>query len=83
MIGQVFGRLTVKRFYCFRTLCNGKKEKMYECECSCQEGRTHITTAKHLRVSQGGCKSCGCLRKEMALEKLKRWNDKRKAVASE
>jgi hypothetical protein len=72
MIGEVFGRLTVKRFFCFRKGYNRGREKMFECECSCQPGKMHVTSERLLRAKKGGCKSCGCLRREMALEKLKR-----------
>ena len=83
MIGEIFGKLTVKRFYCFVTKASGKREKAWECECSCQDGRTHVVRQSSLIKTSGGTKSCGCLRRAMALEKLKRLNDKRKAVASE
>jgi len=90
MIGEVFGRLTVKRFYCFRTNTKGEREKLYECECSCEPGKMHVTTGQLLRAKKGGCKSCGCLRREMGLEKLKRGKaararqaQERKAAASE
>jgi hypothetical protein len=70
MIGEVFGRLTVLRFYCLRKPENRGQEKLFECRCSC--GNLHVTTEQLLRAKKGGCKSCGCLRREMGLEKLKR-----------
>jgi hypothetical protein len=88
ILGEVFGRLTVKRFYAFRKGHNRGQEKLFECQCSC--GNLHVTTEQLLRAKKGGCKSCGCLRREMGLEKLKRGKEtqmrraqERKMVASE
>lgn len=62
LVGQKFGRLTVIKE-------NGRSENgcvMWECLCDC--GNKHSVSSTHLR--RGRVKSCGCLLREAAIEKL-------------
>ena len=61
MVGQEFGRLTVLK----RISEKGKKIK-YECQCSCNNINRVIVTGANLK--SGHTQSCGCLRREMAVE---------------
>ena len=57
LVGQVFGRLTVDRFF-------GKNERLnhlWLCKCTC--GKEKVVSASQLR--SGGTKSCGCRQEEI------------------
>lgn len=67
LIGQQFGRLTV-----IEPAENKGKRTQWLCKCEC--GNIKICLTDSLR--SGRCKSCGCLRKETAVENgLKQLND--------
>lgn len=65
LIGQRFGRLTVKSFAEYRYQPNGHKTAYWNCVCDC--GETKIVSSGSLK--NGATKSCGCLRKEMMRER--------------
>lgn len=60
-IGEVFGKLTVVSLRGRR-----KNKKIFECLCEC--GNTHL--AMDTNLSRGHTKSCGCLQRLMARDKL-------------
>jgi hypothetical protein len=70
MIGQVFGRLTVIAFSHFGENYGRGCLKWWLCKCEC--GNRHTASSQVLRRNKNGCKSCGCLRREMARTKLKK-----------
>jgi hypothetical protein len=59
LTGKKFGRLTVLDFF-------GRNGRTILWQCQCECGATHVTTAGSL--VQGLTKSCGCLRREMAVK---------------
>jgi len=60
IVGQVFGRLSVLRYY--PNLKSQYNACRYECKCTC--GKV-IITLRHSLLN-GRTKSCGCLRKELS-----------------
>ena len=65
LTGQKFERLKVIRYAGTKKGC-----AMWECQCKC--GKKIITKGKYLR--NGDTKSCGCLIKELAIERMKQRN---------
>jgi hypothetical protein len=67
-IGQTFGRLTVLDDIPFDPTDNSKRPiRFVRCLCSCgKEAKINLDTLK-----RGGVQSCGCLKVEMATERLK------------
>ncbi len=63
MIGQKYGRLTVAE----RVENNRHSQMVFRCECDC--GNQTVIVAMSLR--SGHTKSCGCLMKDVASERLK------------
>lgn len=57
--GQRFGRLIVKRFHSKKP--DSSLSALWECLCDC--GKICIVKSGHL--TQGGTRSCGCLRREL------------------
>lgn len=66
-IGKTYNRLTILKEFSVKTE-KGKNRTMCECLCSC--GNTHI--ARKYAVTQGKSKSCGCITKEIAIEKARK-----------
>ena len=64
--GQTFGRLEVLEFVESRQVGKNKK-RFYKCKCSCGN---EVVTSREGLVS-GNTNSCGCLAKEMTLERNK------------
>ena len=65
LTGQKFERLKVIRYAGTKKGC-----ALWECQCKC--GKKIITKGKYLR--NGDTKSCGCLIKELAIERMKQRN---------
>jgi hypothetical protein len=61
LIGQVFGRLTVVKEADPYVRTNGKKERKWLCQCSCN----NIKEVLSHHLTGGNTKSCGCLKKEI------------------
>ena len=66
--GQVFGRLTVLEESAPPTEYTAYKGRWYRCRCQC--GNT-VVVRRDALVS-GNTKSCGCLRRDVGLERFKR-----------
>lgn len=67
VLGQKFGRLTVlARSERRRPAAGGSNPAFWVCRCEC--GETAIVEGKNLR--NGVTQSCGCIRKELFIEKL-------------
>jgi len=64
LIGKQFDRLTVLA-YLGKRLREGRIRYVMKCRCSC--GEIHVATADSLRT--GDCRSCGCLRRELARQR--------------
>jgi len=62
MVGEIFGRLTVREFAYVHRYSNGNKFKKYVCVCIC--GRRIVVAGSLLRA--GKTRSCGCLQREIA-----------------
>lgn len=62
--GQTFGRLTVRAM----VASNSAGQSIWACQCAC--GELLSVAATHLR--RGAVKSCGCLRRELGIERLLR-----------
>lgn len=68
LTGQKFGRLTVIRKVDSYSSKSGKhKDTRWLCRCSCSEHNEVIVTRG--RLKNGVTKSCGCIRKEMTIER--------------
>lgn len=65
LIGKVYGRLTVLEF----SHTNERNEPFWVCQCSCNDKTIKIVKGTYL--VQGDTKSCGCLRREHAVEATK------------
>lgn len=60
LIGENFGRLTVRSF----VRANNGMPGRWECECSCSAGKTVLRSTNQLqsRAKEGMVQSCGCCR---------------------
>ena len=67
LTGQTFGRLTVLGLGCDRVNRDGSKRTQWECRCSC--GALHLASTYSLE--QGSVSSCGCLRKDTAVQNFR------------
>lgn len=72
LVGQVFGRLTVMS----EAGSNRHGKAMWQCTCSC--GKSKTTTGALLQ--SGRVRSCGCIRKEKALQAAARPPKKRRRL---
>ena len=61
LVGQRFGRLVVLSF------CDKSPSKKSHWNCQCDCGNPKVTSTDELR--SGGCSSCGCLRKEILVQR--------------
>lgn len=61
LVGKIFGRLTVKRFY----KVNKWNQSVWECECSCSK----VTYVQGGELTSGDTKSCGCYKSELTTER--------------
>jgi hypothetical protein len=68
MVGQQFGRWLVLEEAGRR---NGKR--LYRCECQCPQRTIRVVQGDHLR--QGLSRSCGCLKRELAAERMRQKHD--------
>lgn len=73
LTGRVFGRLTVLEQVEDKVYASGIRYAQWRCRCSCQDKTIIVTTGYCL--SQGHTESCGCLRKERQLKRLKKYNE--------
>jgi hypothetical protein len=65
-------RLTVIRYmFTVSQWDNAGGYQVWRCRCSCGE----IVDTHRSRIQSGGTKSCGCLRREMARERIKKAQD--------
>jgi hypothetical protein len=62
LIGQTFGRLTVKEF----AGAARNRNSLWKCECQC--GKISVTEGRNLK--SGVSKSCGCLREERRIASI-------------
>lgn len=72
LTGQIFGRLTVIKYYGI----NKNRSHCWLCKCECGNERV----ATHSNLKKGFTQSCGCLRKEAMSDKMKKqlnnwWQD--------
>ena len=77
--GRQFGRLTViERAGTYRPRHDPfHSQPQYLCRCECGE---EVVVSGH-NLKQGRTKSCGCLRRELSSERLKRYRNDIKAVS--
>jgi hypothetical protein len=68
LIDQIFGRLTVIDY----DLNNHKKGTYFLCQCSCENKTIISVRGSHLK--DGNVQSCGCLQKELASERFRKYN---------
>lgn len=66
MIGNKYGRWTVKEFSTCRQMPNGKYSIMLLCKCDC--GKEKVVMKDHIK--NGTSKSCGCLISESTIKRL-------------
>lgn len=73
IIGQRFGKLVVLEEVGFIEKNNGKKSRLYKCQCDCG----NICYAQHVYLKCGDTKSCGCIRShgETEIELLLKQNN--------
>lgn len=71
LTGMTFGRLTVVHQADDYVAPNGIHYAQWECECSCGN-KNIIVSANHLK--SGKIQSCGCLSKDVKVERLKKLN---------
>lgn len=69
LVGQKFGKLTVICENGFITHANGKRSRIYYCECDCGN---IVPSAQHQYLAYGDLTSCGCIRSrgEFQIEQL-------------
>ena len=69
LVGQKFGKLTVIYENGFITHTNGKRSRIYYCECDCGN---IVPSAQHQYLAYGDLTSCGCIRSkgEFQIEQL-------------
>lgn len=69
LVGQKFGKLTVVCENGFITHTNGKRSRIYYCECDCGN---IVPSAQHQYLVYGDLTSCGCIRSkgEFQIEQL-------------
>ena len=69
LVGQKFGKLTVICENGFITHTNGKRSRIYYCECDCGN---IVPSAQHQYLAYGDLTSCGCIRSkgEFQIEQL-------------
>lgn len=65
LTGMEFGRLTVLEF----SHKNERRESYWVCQCNCKDKTIKVIKGRYLK--NGNTKSCGCLRREHALEVIK------------
>ena len=70
LVGKKFGRLTVIKQVPAPAHVKRQKQRWWLCQCDC--GNTTIVETS--RINNGYVKSCGCLAKEMAAKRLKKYN---------
>jgi hypothetical protein len=67
LIGNIYGRLIVKKF----TRCDNNKKTMWECLCECG----NVTEARGSDLISAKIKSCGCLHVQTSYNNLKKARD--------
>lgn len=67
LVGRRFGRLIVVAHIESKRYQNGTYHQYWNCRCDCGNGT--ITTSQ--RLKKNTCQSCGCLRLELAKERLR------------
>lgn len=72
LIGQKFGRLTVKRRVNDYVSPSGNRKSQWLCECNCEEHNQIVVTDGSLK--SGRTQSCGCLHKETVKTRQKKYN---------
>lgn len=71
LTGKRFGRLIVLHQDGFYITKDGKRLRQWKCKCDC--GKTKTILGANLK--RGRTLSCGCLNKELVLERIKKYND--------
>lgn len=66
LTGEIFGKWRVVKFSCYREKACGKKMSYWICECECGE----IREVAGYSLTSGKSQSCGCLKKEVAEERV-------------
>lgn len=75
LTGKVFGRLTVLERADDYKSSSGRYYAMWLCKCSCEQKNTVIV--RHQNLKSKNTKSCGCYRKNRAIESHKKENEYR------
>jgi hypothetical protein len=78
-VGDRFGKLEVRACLGVSATVYSSKQTIWKCRCDCGE---IIIRGGHL-LAKGCVKSCGCLRREMGLAKLKKGHETRSRCARE
>jgi len=68
LVGQEFNRLTVLK----RDKNNKHNQVMWICQCNCEN--KPILTVESYSLTKGKTKSCGCLAKELTIQRFKKYN---------
>lgn len=76
LVGRQFGRLTVVARAPDYIRKDGRKEVMWECECSCGNPESIIVMSGNLRRKNRGTKSCGCIGRELSADRARQTVDK-------
>lgn len=71
LIGREFGRLKVVARAPDYIRKDGRKDVMWECECSCGNPNTVIVMSANLKRKNKGTRSCGCIGRELSSERAK------------
>lgn len=71
LIGREFGRLKVVARASDYIRKDGRKEVMWECECSCGNPNTIVVMSANLRRKNKGTQSCGCIGRELSSKRAK------------
>lgn len=74
LIGMTFGKLTVLQQAEDYVDPKGKHRVQWLCECSCEEHNKIIVVGSSLTRKKCPTRSCGCLQKELAATRLKKYN---------
>lgn len=69
IIGQEFGKLTVKGLLEYSVDHQGPKPLLILCQCICG----NVVTVRQAHLKTGGTRSCGCLKSESAIKRV--WGD--------
>jgi hypothetical protein len=71
LVGCQFGRLRVVARAPDYIRKDGRKEVMWECECSCGNPKPVIVMSGNLKRKNRGTRSCGCIGRELSSERAK------------